>query len=232
MLKFLLNNGFLPVPFMDGEGGGGSGGTGGTGGDGSGEGEKGGTGGTGGEGSGGDEGKGKKTFSQDEVNKLLAKEKDSGRRAILKEILGTDDIKTAKEGWDKYQQYLESQKTEQQKKDEALATEKKARADAENLLKATNNKLALLSAGAKTEYLDDLLILANAKVNDETKIEDVIKGLKTSHVMMFGEGSFEGTGTGGNPGKKKIPDKNDGLGKRLAEQKKIVQQVKNPYFTE
>lgn len=236
MLKrFMANNGFLPMYAADGGGaGGGAGeGEGNTGaGAGAGAGEESGAAGSASSDNGGSGSKETKTFTQEEVNRLLAKEKESGRRSVLKEILGTEDVKTAKDGWNKYQQHLESQKTEQQKKDEALAKEQKARADAEARERAANNKLALMAAGAKKEAMDDLLVLANAKVNETTTIDIVIADLKKVHGSMFdGEGS-EGTGTSGNPQKKKVPDKLEGLGKRLAERSAAAQPAKNPFFTE
>lgn len=55
-----------------------------------------------------------KTFTQEDVNALLKKEKESAKKALLKE-LGVEDAKSAKEGLEKYKEILEKDKTDAQK---------------------------------------------------------------------------------------------------------------------
>lgn len=181
--------------------GGGSGGEGGTGSD------QGGT----GEGSSGQE----KTFTQAEVNAMMAKEKSQGRMSVLKE-LGIEDTKHAKESLAAYKKWVDDQKTDLQKAQEKATSEEKTRLEAESKLAAANNSLAALKAGVNPKYLDDVVALASARVTEKKDFAAVVEEMKTTHSMFFGEDqSSAGTGhlPNGGYGSGKAGD----LGKRLAE---------------
>ena len=61
-----------------------------------------------------------KTFTQDEVTGLLAKESKKAQEKIFKS-LGFEDIKSAKDGFAKLKEWQDSQKSEAEKQAEALA---------------------------------------------------------------------------------------------------------------
>ena len=103
-----------------------------------------------GEGTGGKSGK---TFTQEEVNRLMKTEKESAKKALLKE-LGVEDAKSAKEGLAKYKEILDKDKSAAEKAGEALATEQKAKAEekrkaAEESLAALREQLAAAQKAAK-----------------------------------------------------------------------------------
>ena len=60
-----------------------------------------------------------RTFSQEEVNGLVAKESEKAQEQIFKS-LGFEDIKSAKEGFEKLKAWEDSQKSESEKSAEAL----------------------------------------------------------------------------------------------------------------
>lgn len=184
----------------------------------------------------GDEGTGNqsgKTFTQEEVNRLLKTERESSQRKLLKE-LGVEDPKSAKEGLAKYKEILDKDKTEAQKANEALGTETKAKEEAEKRALLAEAKVEVLSAGCKPEYLDDLITLAMGRVTEDKNLAAVVKEMKedSKYAAFFGEdGSDSGDkGTGGGSGfKKKGSDKMGDLGSRLgAAAKNTVKN--NPYF--
>ena len=203
-----------------------------------GEGDEGGSGGSeggeGGEGNQGTGGKSGKTFTQEDVNRLLKNEKESAKKALLKE-LGVEDAKSAKEGLAKYKEILEKDKTDTQKAQDTAtqATKDKEAAEAHALL--AEAKVEVLSAGCKPEYLDDVITLALKRVTDDTTLADVVKEMKedTKYAAFFGEsdGGSGDKGTGGGSGfkKKQEPDKKGGLGSRLGAQA-TANNTKNPYF--
>lgn len=203
-----------------------------------GEGDEGGSGGSeggeGGEGNQGTGGKSGKTFTQEDVNRLLKNEKESAKKALLKE-LGVEDAKSAKEGLAKYKEILEKDKTDTQKAQDTAtqATKDKEAAEARALL--AEAKVEVLSAGCKPEYLDDVITLALKRVTDDTTLADVVKEMKedTKYAAFFGEsdGGSGDKGTGGGSGfkKKQEPDKKGGLGSRLGAQA-TANNTKNPYF--
>lgn len=175
-----------------------------------------------------------KTFSQEDVNRLLKAEKESAKKALLKE-LGVEDAKSAKEGLTKYKEILEKDKTETQKAQDTAtqATKDKEAAEARALL--AEAKVEVLSAGCKPEYLEDVITLALKRVTEDNSLADVVKEMKedSKYAAFFGgDGSGSGDkGTGGGSGYKKQQgsDKKGSLGSRLGKQ--VAQtNSKNPYF--
>lgn len=189
------------------------------------------------EGSGGDKGTGNqsgKTFTQEDVNALLKKEKESAKKALLKE-LGVEDAKSAKEGLAKYKEILDKDKSAAEKAGETLAAEQKAKAEAEKRALLAEAKVEVLSAGCKPEYLDDVITLAMTKVSENKDLATVVKEMKedTKYSAFFGEGGSDSgdKGTGGGAGfkRKEGSDKKGGLGSRLGAQA-VNNTTKNPYF--
>ena len=184
-----------------------------------------------GEGTGGKSGK---TFTQEEVNRLMKAEKESAKKALLKE-LGVEDAKSAKEGLAKYKEILDKDKTAAEKAGEALATEQKAKAEAEKRALLAEAKVEVLSAGCKPEYLEDVITLALRKVSDDKDLAAVVKEMKEEpkYSAFFGESDSgsgdKGTGGGAGFKRKEGSDKNGGLGSRLGAQV-VNNTAKNPYF--
>lgn len=189
------------------------------------------------EGSGGGKGTGNqsgKTFTQEDVNALLKKEKESAKKALLKE-LGVEDAKSAKDGLAKYKEILDKDKSAAEKAGETLAAEQKAKAEAEKRALLAEAKVEVLSAGCKPEYLDDVITLAMTKVSDDKNLAAVVKGMKedTKYSAFFGEGGSDSgdKGTGGGAGfkRKEGSNKKGDLGSRLGAQV-VNNTTKNPYF--
>lgn len=174
-----------------------------------------------------------KTFTQEDVNALLKKEKESAKKALLKE-LGVEDAKSAKEGLAKYKEILEKDKTDAQKAQDAVATETKAKQEAEKRALLAEAKVEVLSAGCKPEYLDDVITLALKKVSDDKDLSTVVKEMKeeSKYSAFFGgsdsDSGDKGTGGGAGFKRKEGSDKKGGLGSRLGAQ--AIHNTKNPYF--
>lgn len=114
-----------------------------------------------------------KTFTQDEVTGLVAKESRRAQEKIFKS-LGFEDIKSAKEGLQQLKEWKDSQKSEAEKNSEALAAKEKeleAALSSQRLLEA---KLSALTLGVNAESVDDVITLSNRLVSDEVSIEDAI----------------------------------------------------------
>lgn len=169
-----------------------------------------------------------KVFTQEEVNALMAKEKNQGRLAVLKE-LGVADAKTAKEGLTKYQTYLDSQKTELEKLQGESETEKTARLTAEAKATVLEQKFEVMTAGVKVEYVDDVVALAKAKVTEEKAFTAVLTELKTKYPAFFEDKEEGSKGTGNSVDGKKNKNEPESLGKRLGTLAKKGEQ-KSSYF--
>lgn len=114
-----------------------------------------------------------KTFTQDDVNNLIARESKTAQEKLLKK-LGIEDFDTAKDGLEKFREWQESQKTEQEKQAETLKnleTEKGSLSSENETLKA---QLSAMKAGVTTESIEDVVVLAKTLVNDDTDMDAAI----------------------------------------------------------
>ncbi len=115
-----------------------------------------------------------KTFTQEELNNLIAKEKKAAQENFLKSV-GFDDFKNAKDGLAKFKDWQDSQKTEAQKQAEALEQASKdleaTKAEKETLAA----QLTALKFDADPEKLADLIVLAKTRVTDEVTMDEALK---------------------------------------------------------
>lgn len=104
-----------------------------------------------------------KTFTQADVDKLI-QERVARER---KNQLSKEELKA-------YNEWKESQKTEEEKKNEALTNAEKARVAAEERALLAETKVTCLSKGVVATSVDDVVILAKAMVTEEVTIEKAI----------------------------------------------------------
>ncbi len=139
-----------------------------------------------------------KTFTQADVDKLV---KDRIARE-KKGQLSKEEIKA-------YQDWKESQKTEDEKKNEALTNAEKAKQAAEERATNLEAKVTCLSKGVGPTSVDDVVVLAKAMVTEEVTIEQAVdKVLEKYPHFKGGEQSneeeqkgFKKIGSGGAKGK-------------------------------
>lgn len=178
--------------------------------------------------------KNEKTFTQAEVNKMMSREKKQGRFALLKE-LGFKNVDDAKNFYNKYKSQEDANKTDEQKQNEVNSQN----AELQNKLATAQAQVAAMKFGAKSEYVDDVITLALAKLNDENDdLNEIFGEIKTKHSYMFiskdedEKGNAGKKGTGGSPSVKNSSggEKEKSLGARLAAAKKN-NTIKSHYFT-
>lgn len=179
---------------------------------------------------------GEKTFTQTEVNNMMTKEKNEGKRAILKS-LGFKDEEEAKKSIEEYNKYLESKKTDDVKKAEALKTAKSEKDEAIKRASLAESKLACYNAGVSKDYIDDVMLIASSKVSENKSLDKVLEEMKKDkkYESFFGENSSSSSGgTGSNAGHSSSNNgsKDEGIGKRLAERNKVNQNKKSSFFND
>ena len=171
-----------------------------------------------------------KTFTQEDVNRMMAEEKRQGRTSILKE-LGFEDEASARDIVSKYQKSLYEQKTDVQKAQEAAATALAEKAKTETAAQLLQHKLTALTKGVNPEFLDDAMAIAAGKVTDKDDLGKVLDGMKERYPMFFtSAGSSGSAGTGTAPANKKTGQTEKGIGTRLGEQAVQQQPTKSHYF--
>lgn len=180
-----------------------------------------------------------KTFTQSQVNKMMTREKGQGRNAALKE-LGIDPKNTTLLA--SVKAFIESQKTDDQKKAEKEAAEAEAISKAEERAAIAEAKAEAMMLGVQKQFVDDVVVLATAKLAESEggDLKTIIGELKTKYPIWFGESSEDddkkktgqkGTGASMKTGEKgKSGGKADqGLGARLAAQRKPAER-KNSFW--
>lgn len=188
-----------------------------------------------------DGGAGEKTYTQAQVNVMLANEKRQGKQAILR-ALGIKDVNEGKSKMQQQQQTTQKQQTTQQQLDEEnqaaqlLSNARQAQANAEARAQAAERKLSVLKAGVRPEFVDDVVYIATGKATDAEDFEEVVTAMKETHSFYFMQddnSNQNNNGTGGNANFKKQQQQQEqagALGKRLAEQRMKAVENKVKFF--
>lgn len=169
-----------------------------------------------------------KTYTQAQINSMMANEKRTARQALLKE-LGFDvtDDKSYADTVTGIKKTLDAGKTQQQLDQEAKNKAEGEAKDANNRAALAEMKVSALTAGVNPKRLDDMIILAQAKIASGQKADQVFEALKKDYPDAFGTESSGGTGSHVNPANKTGND-GENRGTRLAKQNKPS--VKSTYF--
>ena len=169
-----------------------------------------------------------KTFTQEEVNTMMAAEKRQGKNSVLKELgLNPED----KDALKNLKTLLDGQKTDTQRLTDNLKAETEAKSAAEARALAAERKLMVLTSGCLPDFVEEVTALATAKTSDAVPFETALKQVREKCAAFFGEQGNGGSGTGQGQGHKRTPGNGGagGLGARLA-QSIVNQNQKNPYF--
>lgn len=173
-----------------------------------------------------------KTFTQEQVNSMIAAEKRKNTSSFFKG-LGFESEEAAKAFVDKYKQQEEADKSELVK-----AQEKAAQAEAEKNAEMSRAqdlqyKFDAIAEGCDAKSAEDVVVLAKAKMSDDKDFAAALKEIKELYPAMFGQTeSNRSTGGGGtSPRSKTTSGDLAGMGKRLAEMRKKNNTTKdNEYF--
>lgn len=163
-----------------------------------------------------------KTFTQAQVNAMMAKEKNEGRKAILN-ALGYNSIDEVKKDL--------AGKTDDGKSNEVNKELENAKSEAEKRANAAENKLACVMAGVNKDSVDDALAIALTKVTNEKTLTNVLEEMKnvSKYSGFFGETKKDG-GTGSDVGHIGNNNKSESLASRLAKNSNANQVKKSSYF--
>lgn len=127
-----------------------------------------------------------KTFTQDDVNSVAAKEAKKAQEKLLKQ-LGITDFENAKEGMKKFQEWQESQKTEAQKQMERLQELETNFQSAQEAKSNLEMQVAVLSAGVVKDYAQDVAALAKNYMTEEVDINQAVQMVVDKYPHFTGE---------------------------------------------
>lgn len=167
-----------------------------------------------------------KTFTQEEVNRMMAAEKRQGRASVLSE-LGYDP--KDKEAIAKLKALIDGNKTEEQKKADKEQELTNAAAEANRRAEVAERKLQALSSGCDPATVDDVMTLASSRVTEEVDFAKALEQVKEKYPNFFGgNGGDSGTGRGQGHKKHGEDNKPGSYGARLAANRS--KPAKSPYF--
>ena len=175
-----------------------------------------------------------KKFTQEEVTRLMTREKKEGRKAAIKS-LGFESEEEAKKGAALLKALLDSQRNEDEKEKEKNKILQNDKSDAEKRANIAESKLSCLLAGVNKDSIDDVLSIALNKVSDDKDLDSVLKDMKkekrySSFFETTGDDGKDGTGSDpGHSGGKGGNDKGS-YGKNLASRSKNNSEKKSNYF--
>lgn len=171
-----------------------------------------------------------KTFTQNQVNLMMTKEKKQGREAAFREM-GIDPNDTKMVAM--FKAFIDSQKTDEQKSNEEAAKQAAKIAEAEHRAMLAEAKAEAMMLDVKPEYVDDAIVIALSKSEDGKDLKSIIGELKNKYPIWFGSDSTgtdnsdksktgqKGTGASiKNGSKESSSSETKGMGARLAAQRK------------
>lgn len=184
-----------------------------------------------------------KTFTQKQVNQMMAREKKQGRSSVLQELgINPDDTNTLA----MIKAFVASTKTDEQQVQEQQAMANAKVAEAEQKAMLAEAKAEAMQFGVQPQYVDDVVVLAVSKMSDSADLNTILGELKTKYPVWFNEGenndgsekNKEGLTTGqrGTGSSVKGSDKSKGsgttvgLGKRLAAQRRVGSDKKKSFW--
>lgn len=169
-----------------------------------------------------------KTFTQEQVNKMMTREKNQGRNSVYKELgINQKDTKAMK--------ILKAFISSQSAGSETEEVDDSASKEAENRALVAEAKVEAMMQGVNKKYVEDIVTLALAKLTDDSDLKTIIGEFKTKYPVWFdkdeeeesaeekkGKVGKKGTGSSlrGSKEKEKGKEKESGLGARLAAQRK------------
>lgn len=123
-----------------------------------------------------------KTYTDED----LTAAQQEAQKKLMKQ-LGITDVKAAKEQLQQFAEWQKSQKTEQ----ELIAEQnKELQQNYENVLQEKETieaKFAAVTNGIKSEFVDDVIVLAKTMVSEDVTIEDAIKKVAEKYPHFKGD---------------------------------------------
>lgn len=126
------------------------------------------------------------TFTQDDVNNVVAKETKKAQEKLLKK-LGIEDFDNAKEGLKQFQEWKQNQMSEAEKKDEQLQTLEKSYNSTTEENASLKAQITAMKSGVNADYVGDVVTLAKGQVSDDVTIEDAIQKVVEKYPHFKGE---------------------------------------------
>jgi len=121
-----------------------------------------------------------KPIPQWKVNKIVTREARKAQEDLLRQ-LGIDDFESAKEGLQKFREWQDAQKSREEKQLEQFKKAEQQLAEFQTENAKLKAQIAALKAGVKSDSLEDVIVLANNLVDEDTSIDEAIQKVLTKY---------------------------------------------------
>lgn len=167
-----------------------------------------------------------KTFTQEQVNAMMSREKKEGKKAALA-ALGFKNEADAKKVLAVINAMNDNQEDDKDKDDKAKKT---ATDDVEKRIQMAENKASCFIAGVSKDSISDVIAIAMPKVTNEKSFESVLEDMKKNpkYAGFFGQEERQKGGTGNDPGTGNGRSNNDN--KRDPAKAKELRKPKKAFF--
>lgn len=115
-----------------------------------------------------------KPIPQWKVNKIVTREVRKAQEDLLRQ-LGIEDFESAKEGLQKFREWQDAQKSQEEKQLEQLKKMEQQLTGFQTENAKLKAQIAALKAGVKSDSLEDVIVLANNLVDEDTSIDEAIQ---------------------------------------------------------
>lgn len=176
-------------------------------------------------------GSGEKMFTQEDVNRMMTREKKQGRNSVYNE-LGIDPNDTKSIEFIKAIVGAQNGQAQEAGNDnDAIARQNEQLAEAEHRAAVAEAKAEAMTLGVKPQFVDDVVTLATVRIaeHEGAEFKTIIGELKKKYPVWFGNADDDDMHNAGQKGTGSSiksdsgsngSNKEDGLGKRLAAQRK------------
>lgn len=176
-------------------------------------------------------GSGEKTFTQEDVNRMMTREKKQGRNSAYNE-LGIDPNDTKSIEFIKAIVSAQNGQAQEVGNDnDTIARQNEQLAEAEHRAAVAEAKAEAMTLGVKPQFVDDVVTLATVRIAEQegAEFKTIIGELKQKYPVWFGNADDDDLPNAGQKGTGSSiksdsgsngSNKEDGLGKRLAAQRK------------
>lgn len=116
-----------------------------------------------------------KSFTQEEVTGFVAKEAKKAQEKLFKQLGLGEDINSVQDGLTKYNEWVDKQKSEIDKANDAVKKAETDRVDFESKLSILQMENACLKCGVAPDAISDVALLAGRLIDDTTDAKTAIE---------------------------------------------------------
>lgn len=125
------------------------------------------------------------TFTQDQVNRMMSREKKQGRNAAYREMGIDPDDPNSKNMMNMFRAFMQSVQNSEQQATTVVAEQQIKVAEAEARATKAEAKAEAMQLGLLPQYVDDAVVIIMSKLTEDTDVKTIVSELKTKYPVWF-----------------------------------------------